>query len=274
MSFYINRKPNTFIKCAIILWLPIFMSSCDSVGQINLTDVQCIGHRGNVVDDNFQNTMDSFLSAFNIGADGIELDIFHTKDDVAMVFHDKALSNNAKSKPGMNCPIDKGIADFNFKDLSTNCMLKNGDDIPSLEDVLLQFFETDFTIYIEFKDRPKQKTINLIYQIYNDDLSRIKGTVFMKDFLTDPFSKVYSPKFELLIANSFYVQGLEHGFSGVDVSSISNDNVQRLQYFNKKIGLYGVNTRKDLIQAFNLRVNYITTDSLESCVSVKQELLL
>ena len=65
---------------------------------------KCIGHKGDM-EREFENSMASFISTYERGASGIEYDIWHTKDGIALVVHDKDLSVLANSKPGKECPL-------------------------------------------------------------------------------------------------------------------------------------------------------------------------
>ncbi|MCX7845927.1 MAG: glycerophosphodiester phosphodiesterase family protein, partial [Dictyoglomaceae bacterium] len=48
-----------------------------------------LGHRGNAY--NPENTIKAFKSAIEMGADGIELDVQKTKDNILIVCHDENL---------------------------------------------------------------------------------------------------------------------------------------------------------------------------------------
>jgi len=248
------------------------LSGCAQVEDLALEEVACLGHRGHVSETTFENTLDAFLAAYNFGADGTEMDIFHTRDDVAVVFHDQTLAGLTRSKPGQNCPDTAGIGDLSLTELQRQCELKNGDDIPTLESILQQFNQTDFLLYLEFKDPLHSDTVALIEQYYPDNDDRIQGTSFLKDLLQPPFES-FSVEFPLMLAHREYLAGMESGFDGVDVGSISEVHIERLQQRGKRIGLYGLDTAEEMNKALRYRVNTITTDALPLCVQLKQEAL-
>lgn len=257
-----------------LTWLavPALLYGCAEIQKPALEDVACLGHRGFVTETTLENTIEAFQAAYNLGADGTELDIFHTRDNVAVVFHDQTLERLAQSKPGETCPLDQGIADFSLAELNQQCQLINGDDIPTLESVLLPFTETDFRFYIEFKDPIHADTLALLKRLYPDPDNRLQATSFLKDTLT-PLSVEGTVHFPLILAHKQYIPGMEYGFDGVDVAAISTEDIRRLHHAGKRIGLYGLNEAPDIRRALDERVHYITTDTLPLCLELKQEAL-
>ncbi|GGX46031.1 glycerophosphodiester phosphodiesterase [Saccharospirillum salsuginis] len=248
------------------------LSGCVQVEDLALEEVACLGHRGHVSETTFENTLGAFLAAYNLGADGTEMDIFHTRDDVAMVFHDRTLAGLTRSKPGENCPDTAGIGDLSLAELQRQCELKNGEDIPTLESVLQRFNQSDFILYLEFKDPIHNDTVALIERYYPENDDRIQGTSFLKDIVQPPFEG-FRVEFPLMLAHREYLAGMESGFDGVDVGSISEVHIERLRQRGKRVGLYGADSVADLNKALEHRVNTITTDALPLCVQLKQEAL-
>ncbi|MGC8585145.1 MAG: glycerophosphodiester phosphodiesterase [Thermoplasmata archaeon] len=85
-----------------------------------------IGHRGLTL-KHTENTLESFMDAFEHGADGVEMDVQLTMDNVPVIFHDFDL----KRMFG----IDKKISEMNLIDLR-KLRLKKGEFIPTLFEVL------------------------------------------------------------------------------------------------------------------------------------------
>lgn len=248
------------------------LAGCADLRDIALEDVACMGHRGHVSESHLENTLGAFLAAYNLGADGTEMDVYHTDDNIAMVFHDRTLATLATAKPGQSCPKNQGIADLTYAELSQRCQLVNGDEIPTLESVFQQFSQTDFRLYLEFKDAIHPDTLELAETHYPEPAGRLQGTSFLKDVLKPPFSSFGTP-FPLMLAHRRYVAGMETGFDGVDVGAIPIPDIERLQQRGKRVGLYGVDTATDIRRALDARVNYITTDRLPLCVQLKREAL-
>lgn len=78
-----------------------------------------IGHRGNTGNplnsNNIENTVSSFLSAWNIGADGVEFDVELSKDGVLVVHHDDNFGRVFVSPDGDD---KKLISDYTWDQIS------------------------------------------------------------------------------------------------------------------------------------------------------------
>ena len=97
-----------------------------------------------------ENSLESFSKAIQMGADGIELDIYETADGRLVIHHD----NNIKRMTG----IDAKISETSFDVLRTyNFAGEYGGKyefvkIPEFVEILDLFKKTDMTINIEMKD--------------------------------------------------------------------------------------------------------------------------
>lgn len=86
-------------------------------------------HRG--LHDNDSSAPENSLRSFKMAVEkgyGIELDIRLTKDNIAVVFHDKTLKRA--------CGLDKKVRDLNYDDLKDLNLFNSEEKIPLLEDVL------------------------------------------------------------------------------------------------------------------------------------------
>ena len=61
-----------------------------------------------------------------------------------------------------------------FAALRENCMLKNGEDLPTLEEVLSYFSDKDFLMPTEFEDYPNARTYRLFKKYYGEHPERLK----------------------------------------------------------------------------------------------------
>ena len=101
-----------------------------------------IGHRG-AKGYETENTLASFKKAIELGVDGIELDVYLSKDKIPVVIHDETIDRTT-NKNGL-------VYNYNSKDLQ-----KLG--IPTLEDVLNLVDQKCF-INIEIKDDKASKSV-------------------------------------------------------------------------------------------------------------------
>ncbi len=97
-----------------------------------------------------ENSLESFALAIEMGAQGIELDIYETSDGKLVIHHD----NNIKRMSG----VDAKISETDFDTLrSYNFAGEYGEKygfvkIPTLTEVLALFKTTNMTINVEMKD--------------------------------------------------------------------------------------------------------------------------
>ena len=100
-----------------------------------------IAHRG-ASGTEPENTLRAFKAAHKAGADGIELDVMHSRDGKVVVTHDA----NAQRLAGVN----KDVIKLNYAELSRLDFGK-GERIPLLEEVLDHFLSKFSVINIEIK---------------------------------------------------------------------------------------------------------------------------
>ncbi len=135
-------------------------------------DILIIGHRG-FSGKYPENTVLAFIKALNAGADGVELDVWLSKDGKAVVFHDSTLQRFT----GNPTPV---------KDLTLN-ELKNvhmgaGQTIPSLEEVL-KVIPHDTFLNIEIKDREAVEEV--LEVLRENDVKNVVLTSFDVEILRD-----------------------------------------------------------------------------------------
>ncbi len=101
-----------------------------------------IGHRGNP-SEKPENTMASFLSAYECGADAIETDIQITKDGKIVIFHDDSMERLT----GKKCSVH----DLNLREIKELRILDTDQHVPDLEEFMDQFRGKE--MFIELKAR-------------------------------------------------------------------------------------------------------------------------
>lgn len=106
------------------------------IKELVKSDFKIIGHRGggrNV--DRYpasENSLEMIKLAPTLGANAVELDVRLTKDGVPVLFHDDNLSKRLIQQDY----FIGSISDYTFKQLRGICKLKNGEEIPTLEEAL------------------------------------------------------------------------------------------------------------------------------------------
>lgn len=107
--------------------------------------VERIGHRG-APRDFPENTLPSFQRAFELGADGVELDVHLTVDGTPVVHHDPDVTIQLEPRR-----VTRPIATMSWRELS-RVEMSPGIRIPSLEEVL-DLARDRGTVYVELKGK-------------------------------------------------------------------------------------------------------------------------
>ncbi|QTA37771.1 glycerophosphodiester phosphodiesterase [Thermosipho ferrireducens] len=222
-----------------------------------------LGHRG-YPKKYTENTLKSFKEAVRLGADGVELDVWKTEDDVLVISHDE----NLKRVFGVEIHIKKSL--FNE--------IKSKASVPALFEVL-EVLPKGKIINIELKDVEAGDSAVKLVRDYN--LSEFVIFSSFEHELIKGLSKVYKgEKFGYLFDERHFnitMDTLEDLFSPEEIYS-AHIPVELLHYnkdlffkladffkrLHKKIVLWTVND-KDIIN--NIPVDYIITDEVEIMVN-------
>ena len=138
----------------------------------------CVAHRG----DNrhyLENSMEAIIGAIDSGVKGIEFDIRHTQDGVAILNHDETLARVVKKH---TCNLKRKLKKYFYKDLK-DCVLKNGETISTFEDVLDYTSNFNRYLFIELKDAPVMNDIELLDQYYGGKENQIFIISFNASYL-------------------------------------------------------------------------------------------
>ena len=98
--------------------------------------MKILGHRGIYTNDGYkgdfvENTLPALQNAFDEGADGVEFDIFLTKDKIPVLITYNDLSNSVEDLPANK----RLVSDYTLEELK-NLKLKNDNTIPTLDEAL------------------------------------------------------------------------------------------------------------------------------------------
>ncbi len=196
-----------------------------------------------------ENTLEAFKKAFEIGSDGIELDVRYTKDKLIVVSHDEDLNRIFG--------IDKKIADVDFCELQHLTFEKR---IPRLEEVL-DIIPDDKWVIVEFKEEepaihsiyrvlPRKMEDRVIFSSFNHDLI----TRLIKDFPHLNFAYILGEEHKSLDFNSliemFLLRRPHSVHIPLDAYKIFGEDVVKLAKFLRENGIeifvWNINDPKDL----------------------------
>lgn len=117
-----------------------------------------------------ENTLAAFQKALDFGADGIELDVRLSKDDIPVICHDASINRTSNGKGYIHELTVAELREFHFYGKFKREFSK--ERIPTLEDVLKLIGDKPITLNIELKNVPympknlEHKVLELVYK-YN-----------------------------------------------------------------------------------------------------------
>lgn len=240
-----------------------------------------IAHRGDV-ESAPENTLPAFEKAILAGADGIELDVYHTHDGHLVVHHDHYLgrTNNGSGF----------IGDWNFaglRGLDAGAWFGdrfNGTTIPTLREVLeLGRGKTQFQIEV------KGTTIGFLNQVLHEissfgvedqvwvtsahvpllfHVKRLNSSVSVGVFFNDPMPDWMELDLrERQIVDVMVLVGGEHAH--LPNWLISGRFVDRLHERGFKVHGINLNAEKDIRSALDVGVDKLDTDRLQLALSLR-----
>ncbi len=227
----------------------------------------CLAHRAEH-SKNAENSLEGMGEAIALGADGVELDLRHTSDGIALGLHDFVLWRVANSKAGRVCPKWKPISSLSFAAIRENCELKNSQKIPSLKEIFQLAQDSKIFVLLQFKDDPSPETLQLIKSYPLVDKLRIHSHWDSTLDRFEEFSRQSHLNVKTLKISKYWPR-----FS----STRGNDIWWPLKWLlsskselrNRETGLFLVDTSEQLATAVQLNVDYITTDAPQLCEELK-----
>ena len=98
-----------------------------------------------------ENTMEAFLLALEMGADGVEIDVYFSKDREIVICHDSKIDRTSNGQGTIGEYTLDELKQFDF-----GCKFYNGERrgirIPTLEELYKTVAETDLKVNVEVKD--------------------------------------------------------------------------------------------------------------------------
>ncbi len=239
--------------------------------SLNVHASNCIAHRGN--NEHFlENSHRAVMSAVEVSADGVEFDVRHTKDGYPILMHDKDMDRTATHKEGKKCQLKTKVNDLTLADIQANCKLKNGEEVPLLEDILKDLEPHDLYIFIELKDRPRSKSFEVIEKYMASHPDRVRIISFKYKFiklikkLSDP-SGFWKEVKTMWITKVF---GWTRRSDGADVNHLFRLNLWLQRMRGKETAVWTVDKEKRLRKLLKAKIDFITTNRPELCLDLKK----
>ena len=218
-----------------------------------------IGHRG-AKGHVAENTIASIKKAIELGADGIEIDVFRCLTGEIVLFHDKTLDNLSN---GTGYIEEKSLSEL--KELN---ILGSKHSIPTLEEVIKSIGKEVF-LNIELKGSNTSKgSLEMVNKYVKSGKIKLSNILF-SSFNWKELSKLRSLDSNVKIALITGEDPLEAISPALSLNAIAinpnykklnKDNVQKIFSSGLKIYTWTVNNKLDIIKVKSLKVNGIITD--------------
>jgi len=218
-----------------------------------------IGHRG-AKGHIAENTIASIHKAIELGADGIEIDVFQCKSGEIVLFHDKTLE---KLTNGVG-----NIEDKNLEELRKLKVLNSSYSIPTLEEVLKSIGK-DVFLNIELKGRnTAEGSLNLIKKYIERNKIEFNNILFssfnweeLKDLrsLSDKVQLALITEQDPLLAIDYALK-LKAVAINPNYKDLNEQIISKINEKGLKIYTWTVNSKIQIDRLKVLNVNGIITD--------------
>ena len=218
-----------------------------------------IGHRG-AKGHVAENTIASIKKAIELGADGIEIDVFRCLTGEIVLFHDKTLDNLSN---GTGYIEEKSLSEL--KELN---ILGSKHSIPTLEEVIKSIGQEVF-LNIEIKGPDTSKgSLEMVNKYVKSGKIKLSNILF-SSFNWNELVKLRNLDSDVKIALITGEDPLEAISPALSLNAIAinpnykklnKDNVQKIFSSGLKIYTWTVNNKLDIIKVKSLKVNGIITD--------------
>lgn len=231
--------------------------------SLNSYSADCIAHRG-YLKGSTENSLDSVINAIEAGADGIEFDIRHTQDGVPFLLHDSTLEKVVDTSLP-NCPYAEKVKKLDWETIESNCLLKDGQKLVSLAQLLSKISFYQGVYFIELKDRPNSNLKDVILDA-GIDFNRIRFISFRLKFLNmvrEFFPNIDSLRLSKFIPFLAWSRGMNVHYPLKPFSWLA-------RFLGHENGVWTVNDFERLIKYHKRKLDFITTDELQLCLEAKE----
>ena len=210
-----------------------------------------------------ENTMAAFKKAFQIGTNGIELDLQKTKDGKIVIFHDNKIDNKS-NKTGK-------ISDYTYKELSQfdfgSWFSKEfeNEKIVLFDDFMKEVSNKNLILAIELKEEGIEKeALEIINEYYNKD------NIFITSFIYNALSNVRkldkNTKIGWLIKEDINQKNILEltKISGNQICPpadlVSEEGIKLARENELSIRLWGVSNEEIMRKVYNLDIDGMTVN--------------
>lgn len=224
-----------------------------------------IAHRANILNLP-ENSKEAIEECINQKVDGIEIDIRHTKDGEAIVFHDEDLSRLCVVK-NKTAKLNSRIKDVELNDLLKNYRLQKNLMIPSLKEVLSLLQSYSGYCFLELKDEATNSTLDLIKEHFKDNIPKLRIISFDHKQLLKLKKDSFFKQVKMLsldeVPRLSKITKPVSGLDGINTNVLYPFQTEILKLMGKEVGLWWLADQIPfaLIKGIFKRCDFITTDN-------------
>ncbi len=268
MGFFLIRTFNPWFFIAV---LSVVINGCKTE-LVNPLSPKCIGHGGMGIESlQPMNSKSSVLKCLELGADGVEMDIQMSNDNVLFAFHDADLDNTSLTEGTINDYLATSI-----ESCTLNGLLNGNEKIERLDSMFnwLDHFP-NATVTLDIKLYSKQPYTTYIqsfaktlHQFLEDHPRKHRVLIESQDTSFLNLLHLLSPNAEVYYYTSNFQDGLaavtKFNYSGLtmDHKNVTKHEVDSLHAKNYKISVWNVKTSKQNREAIQLTPDYIQSDEV------------
>jgi glycerophosphoryl diester phosphodiesterase len=227
-----------------------------------------------------ENTIPAFKKAFELGADGIELDVQLSADGEVMVIHD---TNLERTSNGVGKVSDHTLSSLKKLDAGSWFSKEyKGVSIPTLGEVF-SLISKNIVINVELKSNPDQvidlpaKVTSLIKELGNQE--RVLISSFKIEMIKEIQQLLPEVKIGLLAQPSILgfktrnqiAKTLPHDALHPFFRDVSSRMIKRYNKTGKRIHAYTVNKEEHMRKLFEMGVHGIFTDHPDIAMRIRAE---
>jgi len=209
-----------------------------------------------------ENSLEGFHLAKKNWADGIELDVSYTKDKQLVVLHGEYLRATS------SCKKNK-IGNHTLEYIRNNCLLKNGEQIRTLEDMLksldgmFDYYFIDIKVY-DAKDAEQQvnEAIATVQKLWMQDRAILSSYDRKANYILWSHNNIIAAWDTFDSNDVALLHKVNHKYFMLPYTSITGSLVQEVEDIGKKFVTYTVNTTGELQELYDQWVRMVMTDNV------------
>lgn len=262
-----------------ILALAFVVFSCKkekiAINNLNNNKIEVIGHGGMGIDQSYPlNSLESFLAAIGLNANGIEFDVQVTKDSVLVAFHDEFLESITNGNGRVNDKTWDELKDLRYQDplFASYKIVRLTDLFSSIDNVhsYSYFFDCKKYDYNSNEGYIHQLASAIVKLVNQFDISESvhiecrREDLIQSLLLKSPGLKVFvneELRLALEYAKKYSLRGI---LSPVD--QISKEEITLLHEKGLMVVLFNANSRKRNKDAIEKNADFIQTDLVKHLV--------